>query len=66
MGKQVAAEAVRTEVRVEALRATISFGTAEAVPLTWPRAAIVSTSYPSRFICEEPRPDRHRRNEGER
>ncbi len=45
-----AAEAGRTDVRVEALRATISFGTAEAVPLTWTRAVIVSTSYPSRFI----------------
>ncbi len=43
------AQAGRTEVRMEALRAAISFGTAEAVPLTWTRAAIVLTPYPPSF-----------------
>ncbi len=37
-GKMRAAEAGRTDVRAEALRAAISFGTAEAVPLTWTQA----------------------------
>ncbi|TAN16977.1 MAG: hypothetical protein EPN45_02070 [Rhizobiaceae bacterium] len=47
-----AAQAGRTDVRVEALRAAISFGTAEAVPLTWTRAAIISTPHASRFMCD--------------
>ncbi len=45
-GKKESAQAGRTDVRVEALRAAIPSGTAEAVPLTWTRAAIVSTSHP--------------------
>ena len=54
-----AAEAGRTDVRVEAPCAAISFGTAEAVPLTWTQAATASTSYPVRFICDGPVGVRH-------
>ena len=54
-----AAQAGRTDVREEALRAAISFVTAEAAPLTWTQAAIVPTSYPSRFICDGTQADRH-------
>jgi len=35
-----AAEAGRTEVRMEALRAALLFGTAEAVPLSFPQAEV--------------------------
>ncbi len=49
-----AAEAGRTDVRVEALRAAISFGTAEAVPLTRTQTEGGSRSDTLRFMCDEP------------
>ena len=41
--EEVTAKAGRTEVRMEALRAAISFGTAKAVPLSLPDAVVHAT-----------------------
>ncbi len=59
-GKKKSAQAGRTEVRVEALRAAISFGTAEAVPLTWTQAEGGSRCDPLRFMCDGTLVDRPR------
>jgi len=46
--EEATAKAGRTQVRMAALRATVSFGTAKAVPLSLPDAVFHSTlGYPS-------------------